>query len=80
MPFNHPENTALHNAALINNEELVRTLLNAKASVIVQNSKKMVPNGFTTNMNIIKMLNKKASEYESNAIKKMTRKRKEVSV
>jgi hypothetical protein len=39
---------------------------------VVQNSKKMVPNGFTTNMAIIKMLNKKASEYENKAIKKTT--------
>lgn len=76
---NFLENTALHSAALINNEELVRLLLANKASVVVQNSKKMVPNGFTTNMNIIKLLNKKASEYENKAMKKMNRKRKDVS-
>lgn len=63
------ENTALHLAAHQNDEDLVRLLLNNDASVIVQNSKRMVPNGFTTNMNIIKLLNHKASEYESRAIR-----------
>ena len=46
----------------------MRLLLVNKASVIVQNSKGMFPNGFTTNMNIIRLLNKKASEYENRGL------------
>jgi len=62
-------NTALHFAALKNNEEIVRILLNNGANVIVKNCRKMVPNGFTTSTKIIDILNKQANRLENETLR-----------
>ena len=69
------QSTALHIAALQSNQNMVVFLLENGANTRIENCKRMVPNGITTNIKIIKILSDHDYKMEQELLKKKVAKR-----
>ena len=69
------QSTALHIAALQSNKNMVVFLLDNGANTRIENCKRMVPNGITTNIKIIKILSDHDYKMEQELLKKKVAKR-----